>query len=164
MTLNYLTGADEASSILLTFPTTAPNNVIELKSQAVALTNLRVSTDPDGKNSAGPAIRIQGNRGEIQLDGPSFCPEKYRVILRCDVEQATNTNIVEVAEHLIPPGAKGMYWEADEVGRCIRDGKLQSQLLPWEEMTAVLDVMDEARRQGGLSYPESIESTVYSSN
>jgi hypothetical protein len=57
-----------------------------------------------------------------------------------------------------------MYWEADEVGRCLRDGKIESELLPWDEITAVINVMDEARRQGGLAYPDDIESTIYSSS
>ncbi|KUL83615.1 hypothetical protein ZTR_11272 [Talaromyces verruculosus] len=164
MTLNYLTGVDEASSILLTFPTSAPNNIADWKSQAVALTNLRVSTDPDGQNSAGPSIRIQGTRGEIQLDGPSFRPESYRIILRNDNTQVKGSGSVREVNHPISPDIKGMYWEADEVGRCLRDGIIESELLPWNDMTAVMNVMDEARRQGGLSYPDDIESTIYSSS
>lgn len=158
MTLNYLTGADEATSILLTFPTSTPNHVPEWKSQAIAMTNLRVSTDPDGKNTAGPAIRIQGTKGEIQVEGPSFRPERYRIIPRND------TGVQEQAceiEHPIPQGDRGMYWEADEVARCVRDGKLSSDRLPWDEMIAILEVMDEARRQGGLIYPQAIEGTHY---
>ncbi|QGA14687.1 hypothetical protein EYB26_002343 [Talaromyces marneffei] len=148
MTLNYLTGADEASSILLTFPTTAPSNIAEWNSQGVALTNLRVSTDPDGRNIAGPSIRIQGTRGEIQLDGPSFRPEKYRIILRSDNKHVDGSGVVKEVDHPISPDVKGMYWEADEVGRCLRDGKIQSDLLRWDETNAVLAVMDEARKQG----------------
>lgn len=164
MTLNYLTGADEASSILLTFPTTAPNNIADWKSQAVALTHLRVSTDPDGQNRAGPSIRIQGTRGEIQLDGPSFRPERYRIILRNDSTQVEGSGNVREVAHPISPEIKGMYWEADEVGRCLRDGKIESELLPWDELIAVMNVMDEARRQGRLTYPDDIESTIYSSS
>jgi predicted dehydrogenase len=159
MTLNYLTGADEATSILLTFPTTTPNNVPEWKSQAIAMTNMRVSTDPDGKNTAGPAIRIQGTKGEIQVEGPSFRPERYHII------SCSDGNVQRQAcqvEHLIPQGDRGMYWEADEVARCVKAGKLSSDGLPWDEMIAILEVMDEARRQGGLEYPESIEGTHYS--
>lgn len=157
MTLNYLTGADEATAILLTFPASAPNNVPEWKSQAVAMTNLRVSTDPDGKNTAGPAIRIQGTRGEIQVEGPSFRPERYRVIL---CSGSVQEQAFEV-EHLIPQGDRGMYWEADEVARCVRAGKLSSDGLPWNEMIAILEVMDQARQQGGLTYPQAIEGTNY---
>ena len=55
----HLTGADEATTILLSFPTTTPSNgKVPGQSQAIASTNLRVYTDPDEKNSARPAIRI----------------------------------------------------------------------------------------------------------
>ena len=62
---------------------------------------------------------------------------------------------------VFPGNGTGMYWEADEVARCIRDGKLESDVLPWEESIVIMKVMDEARRQGGLTYPEKIESTHY---
>ena len=141
-----------------------PNNIADWKSQAIALTNLLVSTDPDGQNSAGPSIRIQGTRGEIQLDGPSFRPERHRIILRNDNTQVEGSGSVREVNHPISPDIKGTYWETDEVGRCLQDGKIESELLPWDEMTAVMNVMDEAWRQGGLSYPDDIESTIYSSS
>ncbi|KLJ10135.1 oxidoreductase [Blastomyces silverae] len=54
-----------------------------------------------------------------------------------------------------------MYWEADEAARCVRDGKLESETMSWEESLVIMDVMDEVRRQGGLKYPDEIESTEY---
>ena len=115
-------------------------------------------TDPDELNSARPAIRIQGTRGEIQVDGPAFRPERYRIIRKKVGDVAVPVKEVECP---FPGNGKGMYWEADEVARCIRDGKLESETLPWEESIVIMEVMDEVRKQGGLTYPESIESTVY---
>ena len=60
-----------------------------------------------------------------------------------------------------PGGGRGMFYEADEVARCLRDGKLESDTLDLEESIVIMDVMDEARKQNGLTYPEKIESTVY---
>lgn len=81
MSLYHLTGADEATTILLTFPTTTPtNNAQPGQSQAVAMTHLRVATDPNEQGAAGPSIRIQGTKGEIQVFGPAFRPERYRLI------------------------------------------------------------------------------------
>jgi len=54
-----------------------------------------------------------------------------------------------------------MFWEADEAARCMRDGKLQSEGLDWEESTVIMEVMDQVREQGGLKYPEEIETTEY---
>jgi len=159
MTQYHLTGADEATTILLSFPATTPSNLPYQQSQAIAMTHLRVSTDPDGKNSAGPAVRIQGTKGEIQVDGPAFRPQQYRVI----PSQQEDGPPVKTCQINIPlkGDGKGLYFEADEAARCIRDGKLQSDVIPWEESIIIMEVMDEVRRQGGLTYPGNIESTVW---
>ena len=71
------TGADEMTSMILQFP--------KHKSMGIALTSLRVATDPDyplNNRAAGAAIRIQGTRGEIQVMGPAFRPTHYRVIMK----------------------------------------------------------------------------------
>jgi predicted dehydrogenase len=155
----HLTGTDEATTILLSFPTTTPSNLPHQQSQAIAMTHLRVSTDPGWKNSAGPAVRIQGTKGEIQVDGPAFRPLRYRVI-PSQQEDNPPVPIRQVDIHLGDNG-KGLYFEADEAARCIRDGKLQSDIMPWEESIVIMEVMDEVRRQGGLTYPGNIESTVW---
>ena len=54
-----------------------------------------------------------------------------------------------------------MFWEADEAGRCVRDGKLESKTLTHKESIVIMEVMDEVRKQGGLTYPEKIETTDY---
>ncbi|KAL1967257.1 hypothetical protein VTN77DRAFT_3303 [Rasamsonia byssochlamydoides] len=156
----HLTGADEATTMLITFPTTTPSNLPNRTSHAVAMTHLRIATDPDGNKSAQPAIRIQGTKGEIQVDGPAFRPTSYRVIPRKDEKSTEPVSIREV-KFPFPDNGHGMYWEADEAARCVRDGKLESETMPWEESILIMEVMDEARRQGGLTYPEKIESTVY---
>jgi hypothetical protein len=42
-----------------------------------------------------------------------------------------------------------MAYEADEVARCIRDGKLESERMPWEESRIVQGWFDQVRRAGG---------------
>ena len=54
-----------------------------------------------------------------------------------------------------------MFWEADECARCLRDGKVESEGMGWEESVVIMEVMDEVRRQGGVRYPEGIESLEY---
>jgi hypothetical protein len=156
MTPYHLTGADECTTILLSFPTTTPSNDTQPQhSQGIAMTNIRVATDPDDKGSAGPAIRIQGVKGEIQVFGPAFRPSTYRVVPK------QGHGVVRTVECEFPGKGHGMYWEADEVARCLRDGKLESEGLPWEESIVIMEVMDEVRRQGGLMYPQKIESTEF---
>jgi hypothetical protein len=33
--------------------------------------------------------------------------------------------------------------------------------MPWAESILIMEVIDEARKQGGLVYPDAIESTDY---
>ena len=156
MTPYHLTGADESTSIILNFPTSTPTNTNPpRRSHGIALTNVRVAADPDEQGTSGPNIRIQGTKGEIQVFGPPFRPTKYRII---PVKGAGEVREVEFS---FPDGGHGMAWEADEVARCLRDGKLESEGLPWEESIVIMEVMDEVRRQGGLVYPAKIESTEY---
>jgi predicted dehydrogenase len=148
----YRTGADEMTSVILQFP--------KQRSMGIALTGLTVATDPDG-NTAGAAIRIQGTKGEIQVMGPAYRPTQYRVIKKGAGGQVEKVDCPIPTDPDRNGDGHGMYWEADEAARCIRDKKLQSETLSWEESIVIMETMDEVRKQGGLKYSELIESTVY---
>jgi hypothetical protein len=151
------TGADESTSMILEFPRSAPEG--KYKAHGIALTSIRVSIDPDGQGTAGPVIRIQGTKGEIQVIGAAYKPEGFRVIPR-RLKGEPEIPVREVMGEY-PGNGKGMYWEADEAARCVRDGKLESDGMPWEETLAIMRVMDEVRKQAEMVYPERIESTTY---
>ncbi|KEZ46140.1 hypothetical protein SAPIO_CDS1003 [Scedosporium apiospermum] len=146
----HTTGADDLTSIITHFP--------KHKSTGIALTSLRVGTDPDGSNSGGPSIRIQGTKGEIAVIGPAYRPEKYQVIKK--------GGGVETFECVVPKDeargwGHGMFWEADECARCLRDGKKQSDSMPWEESVVIMGVMEKALKAGEVEYPELITTDVF---
>ncbi|KAK3315303.1 hypothetical protein B0H66DRAFT_340721 [Apodospora peruviana] len=148
----YHTGADETTSVITQFP--------KHKSMGIALTSLRVGTDVDGHNSGGAAIRIQGSGGEIQVMGPAYRPLQYKVIKK------DGGGRIEVVDCPIPRDEErdwghGMFWEADESARCLRDGKEESATLPWSESIVIMEVMEEVLKQGGVAYPELITTDVY---
>ena len=91
--------------------------------------------------------------------GPAYCPLQYRVIRK------DGGGKVEVVDCPIPKDetgwGQGMFWEADECARCLRDGLTESKGLPWSESVVIMEVMEEALRQGGVVYPEAITSDVY---
>jgi predicted dehydrogenase len=157
------TGADELTSIILQWP--------GQKSQGFATTSLRLATTPDGEGSptAGPAARIQGTKGEIQVFGPLYRPLQYRVIKIGGKRGEVEDVYCPIPKDKKREGANGdpegwvhgMFWEADEVARCLRDGKLESDGLNWEESITIMETMDEVRKQGDLTYPELIETAVY---
>lgn len=143
------TGADEKTSIILTFPGADGAD----EAHGIATTCLRTSYDPDEHGSAGPAIRIQGDKGELQVFGPAYRPERFRWI-----KAGKEKNLTEEKREI--PG-HGMFWEADECARCLRDGKTESDTMTYQESLVIMETMDEIRRQNDLVYPELIESTTY---
>jgi len=148
----YHTGADESTNMILQFP--------KHRSMGIAMTSLRVGTDVDGLNSGGPAIRIQGSGGEIQVMGPAYRPLQYKVIKK------DGGGKIEVVDCPIPKDTErdwghGMFWEADACARCIRDGKLESETMPWSESIVIMEVMEKVLKEGGVTYPDAITSDVY---
>ena len=146
--------------MLLTFPQ-APHGHPGSSAHGIATTSLILSSRADYSEAGThtpPAIRIQGTKGEIQVDGPAFRPTKWRVLWGPEAEKDGKKGTEEYEEKI--PG-HGMFWEADEAARGVRDGKGESEGLTWEESVVIMEVMDEVRKQGGIEYPEAIETTKY---
>jgi len=160
--------ADEHSTMILSFPRSKEAGG---ESHAVATTSLRVATAP-GNNMDTPCVRVQGPKGEIQVFPHSFRPTKTKII--------SSNGDVEEKEWPIPgPGkgsgwyngfgggkqsegeGQGMFWEADEAADAILSGRKEGKYLGLDESILIMEVMDEVRKQGGLVYPEKIETTTY---
>lgn len=165
----YRTGVDEMSTVLLTFPRPEEQGG---DAHATAQTSIRAATDPDKKGSAGPSIRIQGDKGEMQVWPPAFRPTKTRLILK--------DGTVEDKEWVQPGPGKGsgwyngfkgamnadgeghgMFWEADEAADGILKGRREGRYENLEESLTIMEVMDEVRRQGGMRLPERVETIGY---
>jgi predicted dehydrogenase len=56
-------------------------------------------------------------------------------------------------EYTDPEPELGLHQEAVEVARLVDAGHLESPLLPQSETVAIMEVLDEVRRQVGVSYP-----------
>ncbi|KIW79197.1 hypothetical protein Z517_05809 [Fonsecaea pedrosoi CBS 271.37] len=158
MTPEPRTGADESTLILLEFPKSTPTG--KTRAHAVATTAMRVSDDP-GRRHAGkgdvetPAVRIEGETGEIQVYGPIYRPTRYRLIPKDPAAEILDRKFE------FEGGCHGMMYEADAAARCLLAGKLESETMSWAESTLIMEVMDEARKQCGLVYPDAVESTDY---
>lgn len=152
----YHTGADETTTVVCQFP--------KHKSVGIATTSMRVGSDIDGNFSGGPVIRIQGSRGEIQVNGYAFRPTQYRVIKK------DSDGKVEFVDCPIPTDPKrggwghGMFWEADECARCLRDGKKESATMPWSESLVIMETMEKALKDGEVEYPDIITTDVFDEN
>lgn len=120
----YHTGVDESASIILQFPRN--------KSTGIALSSFRIDSVSDNGQSSDACVRIQGPLGEIQVAAPAHRPSRFKIVK--EVKDA------EVFEFPVPcdPESKighGMFWEADEAARCVRDGRLESEGLPLQEVS-----------------------------
>jgi len=52
----------------------------------------------------------------------------------------------------------GYQYEAIEVGRCLREGVLESPVMPLDESLTIMETMDSLRKQWGVKYP--MESAI----
>jgi predicted dehydrogenase len=160
------TGVDEVATILLTFPRP------EGDAHAIATTSFKAWSDPDWKGTAGPAVRVQGDKGEVQIFPIIPRPTRTKLIL--------TDGTVEEKEWKIPgPGkgsgwrngfkifmqeegeGQGMFYEADEVGRALIEGRKEGGFQNLQETIVIMECMDEVRRQNQLVYPSKIETTDY---
>ncbi|EMC92855.1 hypothetical protein BAUCODRAFT_264297 [Baudoinia panamericana UAMH 10762] len=164
----YKLGTDEQTTMILDFPPTDSRG----EAHGIATTGMRTHADPDGKGSAGPAIRVQGELGEVQVFHPAYRPTRTKLVL--------NDGTVE-EKHWPQPGpgkgsgwkngfgggwqeegeGQGMFWEADECAYALRDGRKEGRYENLEESLVIMRVMDEVRQQNGMKLPEKIETTDY---
>lgn len=91
------------------------------------------------------AASITGSDGRIDLPGPFHCPKRFTLHRRgADPEEIH-----------APFEGWGYHLEAAEVGRCLRAGLVESPLVPHAATLEVLAVLDAARAQLGVSYPDA---------
>jgi predicted dehydrogenase len=142
------TGVDQTTSAVLTYPGGAH---AVLFCTSAAATPMRAW--------------VAGSRGRIEIDPPWYKASSLTLI-RTDGSterfEAASGVVQDAAQGL----AKGMRFEAAEMGRCLRAGLLESPLLPLDETVSIIGTLDEVRDQIGLSYsteltepPELTEQT-----
>jgi predicted dehydrogenase len=93
-------------------------------------------------NTAQNAV-ILGEEGRIVLKTPFWKPESMTV----------SRNGKPDEEIAVPFVGSGFNYEAEEVGRCLQAGKLESDILPLDETLAIMRTMDTLRAQWGIVYP-----------
>ncbi|BGO94972.1 hypothetical protein NBRC10512_003872 [Rhodotorula toruloides] len=106
---------------------------------------------------------IQGSHGFIEIGGPPIRPWIITVTRWKNEENLSlsrtlpdETETYDFREQ--PGGMRGCAWEADDVARCIRDGKKESERMPLRESLLMMQVFDEIRRQHDFAFPAEIES------
>lgn len=119
------TGVDDQAAIVLGY---------ENGQQALLSCAVRVTTPQEA--------RIMGTKGSIFI--PSFWHATSAILSIAGKEPES----IEM-----PFKGNGYEYEAMEVMRCLREGKLESDVVPLDESVSVMETMDKLRAEWGLKYP-----------
>lgn len=144
-----------------------------------------LTTALDRQTSHNRCVYIQGTKGYIEVAFPTYRPRAFTVHAwdssedyadRDQFDQPTKQETFTFEPR--PGGIWGFAWEADEVARCLRDGKKESDRMPLRETLLMmqvracsiplnyvpdaerlfLQIFDEIRKQGEFVYPEELET------
>lgn len=124
------TGVDQQDSIILDgYPTAAAH--------AVLTTTLAARTPTTGV--------IAGTRARIELEGPFYAPGVVRVV------EADRSCVTSAPPRIT--GHLGLCHEAAHFASLVHEGQLELPLMPLDESVALMETLDEIRRQVGVNYP-----------
>ena len=140
-----ITGVDKSTSFTLNF------GGGQLESQAILSCSMTLpAIEPLG-------VRIRYRKGNILISAPIYCPKKFTV--QYFDEPGSGKVVREESQEFKYEGG-GWHFQADEVARCVRDGKLESGLWTHEKSLLEMDVFDEVRRQGDYKFPAGVEQVL----
>ena len=77
------------------------------------------------------------------MSDPPYRPEQFSII-----PHSADSEIKRETFTYKPAAGGGWHYQADHVGRCIRDGKIESERMPWEESRIVQGWFDQVRKDG----------------
>lgn len=80
---------------------------------------------------------IVGTEARIEIDGDFYSPSPFTLITRSG----------EKTRYDEPHRGRGLWYQADEVARCLQGGLLESPLMPSEESISIMQTMDEVLAQ-----------------
>ena len=139
-----LTGVDSSTSFTLTFSST-------LRAQAILSCSITLPPlTPSG-------VIIRYRNGTIYIAPPIFCPREFVVQY---FDKPGSGKVVREEKKEFKYEGVGWHFQADEVARYVRDGKLESAIWSHEKSLLEMDVFDEVRRQGEYKFPPGVEQVV----
>ena len=115
------TGVDGQTSMLFGYPSGA---------QAVLTCTLSAKSPT--------RAAIVGVDARIEIDGDFYAPASFTLVSRTGERTRVET----------PHEGRGLWHQADEVAGCLREGLLESPLMPLDESISIMQTMDEVLAQG----------------
>jgi predicted dehydrogenase len=86
---------------------------------------------------------ILGSDGMIRIERPSWRPTHMTVSRSGQADEAIE----------LPFPGNGYQFEAAEVARLLREGRIESDVMPLDETLAIMRTLDRIRAEWGLKYP-----------
>ncbi len=123
-------GADETSNYMFQFPSKCFTTICT--SYNLKMTNEAI---------------FYGSKGYISF--PEFRAGEQFTIFKHD---GTN-EIKETKEVIEKNHENGFIYQVEEVANCIREGKLESKIIPLDETVGILEMIDKMRAEWGFVYP-----------
>lgn len=104
-----------------------------------------LSTSLSASHAAGPnTAHIVGTEARIDIDKVWYNPTTFRLV-------APDGAVLEAYESRVE--GRGMQYQALAAERYVASGHNDSDILPLDETVAIMETLDEVRRQIGLVYP-----------
>lgn len=91
-------------------------------------------------NPIDPGVTIRFERGAILISSPIYCPKEFKVQYL-----GPNGKVEKEERRVFDYVGGGWHFEADEVARCVRDGKKESELWGHDKSLLEMTVFDEVR-------------------
>ena len=99
------------------------------------------ASDAPGSNRA----EINGTEGHVEIDGVWYAPTGFRIY-------SSEKKLIEEFKPAAMKG-RGMHFQAVELERLVAAGERVSPILPLEQSVAIMETLDDIRRQIGVVYP-----------
>ncbi|KAJ1311742.1 hypothetical protein OPQ81_010212 [Rhizoctonia solani] len=141
--------ANEAKGVLEVADEQTNASLLFRKSRATAI----VSCSLNMRTPPGRGVLIQGEKGQLIIPWSPHRPESYTLDI---YKTKTSPGSTETKEFSIP--GKGLFFQADAVARALRDGKTEADEYKLEDSLALMQILDEIRKQGGLKYRPELEA------
>lgn len=99
----------------------------------------------DSRSHGASRTVLRGTAGWIEVHGPVNDPESFTVHRPGEDEEHVSAE------------RRGFAHEVEEVHRCLREGLVESPLVPHDDTIAVMTVLESVRREIGVRYPQEDE-------
>ncbi|KDQ19043.1 hypothetical protein BOTBODRAFT_28531 [Botryobasidium botryosum FD-172 SS1] len=136
------TGVDSSTVFTLNFD--------KIEAQAILSCSITIP-------SPNPALTIRFRSGNIVVPAPIYRPSTYTIQY---FSKPGSGDIIREEKRNFKFEGGGWHFQADEVARCIRDGKLESGVWSLDKSLLQMDIFDEVRSQAGYAFPHGVEQVV----